>query len=192
MRTVGLGPYPLSTAEDLLVDLWCSWRTAGMVSLLQGAFIVGFGIFTVSSGASAADASCDTLTSSMTAVRSMPHHSTTHMSTASGRTTDIEAIILKDTAYLKLGDEWTQMDAGAASRQHMGGFKDFTNCRVVGSETVNGTPTQIIHFTRRVGEKSGEGRAWIGDHDNRPYKLEGQVGDGALTTVFQYDNIKAP
>ena len=157
------------------------------------ALIMGFGIFAVSSTAGAADTSCDALTKSMTAVRSTPHHSATRMSTASGRTTDIEAIVLPATAYLKLGDEWTQMDVGAASRQHTaGGFKDFTNCTVAGNETVNGTPTQIIHFTGRVGEKSAEGRAWIGERDNRPYKLEGHVGAGALMTVFEYDNVKPP
>lgn len=110
-----------------------------------------------------------------------------------GDTHSTEVLMSPEGMYIKAGEQWIRSPVAINRKELIDANKsNFSDCRQVGKEVVDGVPTVIYQFTGKAdGEPSMNGRMWIGVADDLPRRMEGKTKDGDITQSIRYD-VQAP
>lgn len=110
-----------------------------------------------------------------------------------GETHSTEILMSPEGMYIKAGEQWIRSPVAINRKEVIDANKsNFSDCRQVGQEVVDGVPTVIHQFTGKAeGEPSMNGRMWIGLADHLPRRMEGKTKDGDITQSIRYD-VQAP
>jgi outer membrane lipoprotein-sorting protein len=121
----------------------------------------------------------------------------------------IEAIIIGNDSYIKLGDQWSvsPIDISTIMQGIMTLPTDLisqvTNWASLGQESLDGTPAQVYSYDMQATiagvQANSANKIWISTADGLPLKLESQADVNGVTTtttnVYEYDpnlTIEAP
>lgn len=121
----------------------------------------------------------------------------------------IEAIIIGNDSYIKLGDQWSvsPIDISSIMQGIMTLPTDLvsqiSNWTYLGQENLDGTPAQVYSYDMQssIGgiQANSSNKIWINAADGLPLKLESQADVNGVTTtttnVYEYDpnlTIEAP
>ncbi len=110
-----------------------------------------------------------------------------------GETLNTEVMMAPEGMYIKAGEQWIRSPVAINRKEVIDANKsNFSDCRQVGKEVVDGVPTVIYQFTGKAdGEPAMNGRMWIGATDDLPRRMEGKTKDGDITQLIRYD-VQAP
>ena len=139
----------------------------------------------------AADAACEPVLKASEARISQPAwHSISKVGAMS-----VEMIKADNQFFRKVGDKWTKFPVNIDDTerkfiaQMRSGEGKLTECKVVGSDIVDGVPVTIISSrTELKGAPPAESKLAIGKLDGLPYRLTGNN----VTAVYSYKGVVAP
>lgn len=149
-------------------------------------------LFSFASSAFALDSTCEMVLKSSEARIKQP---TWYSITKIRDKIQMEVIKAKGQFYRRVAGKWTKFpaDIDDAERKLLAlvrsGEWKMTQCKVVGSEVVDGTPVTIVSSRTEVkGEPPRNAKLYIGKSDGLPYK---QTGDN-FNVVYRYKGVVEP
>jgi hypothetical protein len=187
----------------------CGARRREHAARIVAAFIAGVAL---PHGAHAADPACAPIIEAMRAMEeSHAYHTVSRITRPDGSTTEAEAIVLGQAAYVKLpgkNGEWHEMPLSAAARQNFTRMLERfppTACQAQREETLNGVATRVYSFEEgignpprpsvglhdAVGQAQSVNRVWVDKATGRPRKVESAFGVLRKSMLIDYDNVRA-
>ena len=110
-----------------------------------------------------------------------------------GETHETEVMMAPEGMFIKGGDQWIRSPVSVNRRNLLDSTKStFSDCRLMGRETIDGVPTVVYLFTGKTeGQPPMNGKIWIGTADDLPRRMEGKSQDAEITQAIRYD-VEAP
>ncbi len=140
----------------------------------------------------ALDAACEAVVKASEArIRQAAWHSITEM----GSGMRMEVVKADGKFYRQVGGKWTKFPVNIddAERKLLAQIRSgeikLTQCRVVGSDVVDGVPVTVVSSrTELPGAAPGDAKLFIGKRDGLPYRQTGE----AFKVVYRYTGVVAP
>jgi len=138
-------------------------------------------------------ATCEPITRSADAYAKAERFAVNMTMVSKGETHQTEVMMAPEGMFIKGGDQWIRSPVSVNRRNLLDSTKStFSDCRLMGRETIDGVPTVVYLFTGKTeGQPPMNGKIWIGTADDLPRRMEGKSQDAEITQAIRYD-VEAP
>lgn len=174
-----------------IVALSCRFNAGSRPAAARRRFLVGMLAFAAAGPSLAGD--CDPIKKAAEAYAKAERYTVKMSMVSKGETLNTEVMMAPEGMYIRAGEQWIRSPVAVNRKDVIDANKsNFSDCRQVGKEVVDGVPTLIYQFTGKAnGEPAMNGKMWIGAADDLPRRMEGKTKDGDITQSIRYD-VQAP